>query len=129
MKRASSSPSILIVVTTVGTQEQALDIAHALVHERLAACVNIVPGIRSIFRWQGKIHDEGEFLLLIKTTADKFEAVKKKIRAIHTYELPEILGFPAPVFEERFAAWIGESSHAVKRSPRAPAKKVARTKG
>ena len=122
MKRAREGAAapheVIIVVTTVGTQQQALDIAQALVHRRLVACVNILPNVRSIFRWKGKIHDDGEFMLLIKTIPGRFEAVKTAIREIHTYELPEILGHSVPLAEPNFAAWIDEMSRPAKRAPR-----------
>lgn len=111
MKRAHGKDSRLIVVfTTVGTQEQALDIAHHLVRSRLAACVNILPGVRSVFRWKGKVDDETEFLLMTKTVEANFEAVKDEIRKLHAYELPEILGYPVTFAEKAFAGWIVESS-------------------
>jgi periplasmic divalent cation tolerance protein len=121
---ASASPEIIIVFTTVGTQEQALDIAHALVHRRLAACVNILPNVRSIFRWKGKIHDDGEFMLMVKTIPTRYLAVKKAIREMHTYELPEILGHSVARAEPRFVEWIDEMSRPVKRAPRGPRKKA-----
>ncbi len=108
-----SAPRILIVVTTVGTQEQALDIANHLVDKRLAACVNIVPGVRSIFRWKGEVNDDTEFLLLAKTVEERFEEVSAAIKALHAYELPEILAYPAPLADGPFAAWVvGSTSRA-----------------
>ncbi len=101
-----SVPRILIVVTTVGTQEQALDIANDLVEKRLAACVNIVPGVRSIFRWKGEVNDDTEFLLLAKTVEERYEEVAAAIKALHAYELPEILAYPAPLADSPFAAWV-----------------------
>ena len=108
--KSARGSSVIVVVTSVGTQEQALDIAHLLVHRKLAACVNIVPGIRSIFRWKGKIHDDTELLLLAKTTRDKFEAVKKAIQELHSYELPKILAYDTVFGDERFNQWIIDST-------------------
>jgi periplasmic divalent cation tolerance protein len=102
--------NVIVVVTTVGTEEQALDIAHHLVSERLVACVNILPRIRSVFRWKGKINDDGEFLLFAKTVEANFEDVRLAIRRLHAYELPEILGFPALHFDEAFARWVADAS-------------------
>ncbi len=111
MKSARGKPpTVIVVVTTVGTQEQALDIAHHLVSRKLAACVNIVPGIRSIFRWKGKLNDDTEFMLLVKTVEESFAAVKDAIRELHAYELPEILAYPAAMADRAFAAWIGDST-------------------
>jgi periplasmic divalent cation tolerance protein len=101
-----SAPRILIVVTTVGTQEQALDIANHLVERRLAACVNIVPGVRSIFRWKGVVNDDTEYLLLVKTVEERYAEVSAAVRELHAYELPEILAYPAPLADRAFAAWV-----------------------
>jgi periplasmic divalent cation tolerance protein len=108
--KSPKEPPVIVVVTSVGTQEQALDIAHHLVHRRLAACVNIVPGVRSIFRWKGKMNDDTELLLMAKTTPGKFEAVKEAIKEIHSYELPEILGYPAPLGDALFNQWVIDST-------------------
>ena len=99
----------IVVVTTVGDEEQALTIAREMVARRLAACVNVVPGIRSVYRWQGKICRDGEFLLLIKTLVGEYEGVAAAIRELHSYELPEILAFPVGRGDERFLAWIRDS--------------------
>jgi periplasmic divalent cation tolerance protein len=99
----------VVVVTSVGDEEQALVIARELVARRLAACVNVVPGMRSIYRWQGEICQDGEHLLLVKTLADEYPAVAAAIRELHSYELPEILAFAVEQGDERFFAWIRES--------------------
>ncbi|MEM7051680.1 MAG: divalent-cation tolerance protein CutA [Acidobacteriota bacterium] len=99
----------IVVVTTAGTEEQANLIARELVARRRAACVNIVPGIRSIYRWQGKICTDGEMMLVIKTVAAEFEAVANTIRELHNYELPEILSFSVQKGDASFLQWIGES--------------------
>ena len=99
----------IVVVTTVGEEEQALTIAGEIVARRLAACVNVVPGIRSVYRWQGRICRDGEYLLLIKTLEGEYEAVAAAIRELHSYELPEILAFPVGQGDERFLAWIRDS--------------------
>jgi periplasmic divalent cation tolerance protein len=109
-KPARNASDVIVVVTTVGTEEQALDIAHHLVRNRLAACVNIIPGIRSVFRWKGKVSDDGEFLLLAKTVRGKFDPVRKAMKELNAYELPEILGFPASFADTNFAKWVGEST-------------------
>lgn len=104
------SSKVIVVVTTVGTEEQALDIAHHLVRNRLAACVNILPAVRSVFRWKGKVNDDGELLLMAKTVESKYEAVRAAMRELNEYELPEILGFPASFADAAFAKWVGEST-------------------
>ena len=99
----------IIVVTTVGNEEQAFLIAHELVARRLAACVNVLPGVRSVYRWQGKICRDGEHLLMVKTLESEREAVAAAIRELHSYELPEILSFDVGAGDERFLAWIADS--------------------
>jgi periplasmic divalent cation tolerance protein len=96
----------IVVVTTVGEEEQAFTIARELVARRLAACVNVLPGIRSVYRWQGKICRDGEYLLLVKTLAGEYDAVAAAIRELHSYEVPEILAFPASRGDDRFLAWL-----------------------
>lgn len=94
------------VVTTVGTEEQANLIARELIARRQAACVNIVPGVRSIYRWQGKIANDTEYLLIAKTRESEFEAVAATIRELHSYELPEILSWDVGRGDPDFMAWI-----------------------
>jgi periplasmic divalent cation tolerance protein len=99
----------IVVVTTVGTEEQAYLIAREIVARRQAACVNIIPGIRTIYRWKGKICKDGELLLLIKTLEEEFEDVAATIRELHSYELPEILSFGVSRGEQGFLDWIAGS--------------------
>jgi periplasmic divalent cation tolerance protein len=98
----------IAVITTVGTEEQAHLIARELVARRLAACVNVLPGVRSTYRWQGKICTDGEFMLVIKTLETEFEAVAASIRELHSYELPEILSFQVNRTDPRFLQWIAD---------------------
>ena len=101
--------SALVVITTVGNEEQANEIARALVCRRHAACVNIVPGLKSVYRWQGKVCRDTEFMLEIKTRESEYPEVEATIRELHTYELPEILGFAVGRGEPDFLGWIGAS--------------------
>lgn len=94
------------VVTTVGTEEQANLIARELIARRQAACVNIVSGVRSIYRWQGKIANDTEYLLIAKTRESEFEAVAATIRELHSYEVPEILSWNVARGDPDFLAWI-----------------------
>ncbi len=98
-----------VVLTTVGTEEQAHLIGRELVARRLAACVNVLPGVRSIYRWQGEICSELEILLLVKTLAGELPAVEQAIKELHSYELPEILAFPAARGDAGFLRWIETS--------------------
>ena len=99
----------IVVVTTVGTEEQAYLIAREIVARRQAACVNILPGVRSIYRWKGKICKDGELMLLVKTLEGEFEGVAATIRELHSYELPEILSFKVAEGERGFLDWIAGS--------------------
>jgi periplasmic divalent cation tolerance protein len=99
----------IVVVTTVGTEEQAYLIAREIVARRQAACVNIVPGIRSIYRWKGKICKDGELMLLVKSLEGEFDGIAATIRELHSYELPEILSFNVTQGEQKFLEWIAGS--------------------
>lgn len=99
----------IVVVTTVGTEEQANLIAREIVARRQAACVNIIPGVRSIYRWKGKICKDGELVLIIKSLEREFESVMATIRELHSYELPEILAFDVTRGEKGFLDWIASS--------------------
>lgn len=99
----------IVVVTTVGTEEQAYQIAREIVARRQAACVNVVHGVRSIYRWKGKICKDGELVLIIKTLETEFEGVAATIRELHSYELPEVLSFQVSRGEQSFLDWIHSS--------------------
>ncbi len=99
----------IVVITTVGTEDQANLIARELVARRHAACVNILPGARSVYRWEGKICQDGEWMLIIKSVAAEFEAVSETIQELHDYDLPEILAFQVTHGETRFLEWVGAS--------------------
>jgi periplasmic divalent cation tolerance protein len=99
----------IVVVTTVGTEEQANLIAREIVARRQAACVNILPAIRSIYRWKGKICKDGELLLIVKTLQSEFDGVAATIKELHSYELPEILSFGVSQGDPGFLEWITSS--------------------
>lgn len=101
--------SVIVVVTTVESEEQADRIARELLRRRQAACVNVVPGLRSLYRWQGKVCRDAELLLLIKTLDQEFDGVAATLRELHSYELPEILAIPVGRGEPRFLDWIKAS--------------------
>jgi periplasmic divalent cation tolerance protein len=96
----------IVVFCTCGSPEEAETLARMLVERRLAACVNIVPSLRSIYRWQGKIEDAAEWLLLIKTSRARFEELSETLRAAHSYQVPEILALPAIAGSPDYLAWI-----------------------
>jgi len=99
----------LVIVTTVGTEEQAISIARELVARRQAACVNILPGVRSVYRWQSKICTDGEWMLMIKSADSEFDAVSASLHELHDYDLPEILAFEVVRGDADFLNWIGGS--------------------
>lgn len=104
--RGVAAKDLMVVVTSVGTEEQALDVAHALVRGRRAACVNIIPNVHSVYRWKGRVCDDGEMLLIVKTMARNFEAVRETIHRVNTYELPEVLGYHVDWASPGFTSWI-----------------------
>jgi periplasmic divalent cation tolerance protein len=98
-----------IVLSTAGSEEEARKIARHLVDQQLAACVNIVAHIESIYRWQGKIESGREWLLLIKTNSANFPAVQDAIRELHSYDLPECIAIAIEDGSSEYLEWIGES--------------------
>ena len=98
-----------IVLSTAGSEEEAHKIARHLVEQELAACVNILPRIESIYRWQGKVESSQEWLLLIKTTAEKFPAVRDAIRELHSYELPECVAVSIEDGSPEYLQWLADS--------------------
>ena len=104
----------ILVLCTTDTSELAAKIASALVEERKAACVNIVAGIRSIYRWEGKVCDDEEHLLLIKTSKERFEAVRATIRKLHTYDVPEIIAVPITDGDPDYLKWLRASARSMR---------------
>jgi periplasmic divalent cation tolerance protein len=100
---------VLLVVTTCADAEHGRDLAAALVRERLAACVNAVPRVSSTYRWDGKIEQADECLLLIKTTRDRFEALEQAIKARSSYELPEIIAVEVERGSDEYLHWVESS--------------------
>ena len=102
----SELDAITVVLTSVGTEQQAVEISEELIARRLATCVNIVPCLRSIYRWKGKVCEDTEYLLLVKTPKRLFDRVSDAIREFHSYELPEILSLKVEDAESAFHEWI-----------------------
>jgi periplasmic divalent cation tolerance protein len=103
--RKSSSQIVLVLVTT-SSRKDAMTIAQALVREKQAACVNILPSVTSIFRWQGKVQRSREALLLIKTTGRRYAALEKAIRSLHSYEVPEIISIRIDRGLPQYIEWV-----------------------
>lgn len=98
----------ILVLTTAGSEEEARKIAHSLIERRLAACVNIVPRIHSVYRWQDKIESADEFLLIIKTARSREKEVEKTVRQLHSYSLPEHVALAIDTGSEKYLQWIEE---------------------
>jgi periplasmic divalent cation tolerance protein len=96
----------IVVFSTASTAEEAEKIARALVDGRLAACVNVVSGLRSYYRWQGKIEDAAEFLLIIKSTRDRFPALRTLLEKLHSYEVPEVIAMPVVDGAQNYLNWM-----------------------
>jgi len=100
---------VLVVLVTC-PPERAQQIATALVEERVAACVNVVPSLQSIYRWQGEVQSEGEALLIVKTAQDRFEALKQAVLKHHPYELPEVIAVAVDRGHAPYLEWVVEST-------------------
>jgi len=98
-----------IVFVTCESKDQAEKIAESVVRDKLAACVNVLPGIRSCYVWEGKLKWSDEVLLLIKTTRGRFDQLQDRIKAMHSYSVPEIVGVPIEDAFDKYIAWIDES--------------------
>ena len=103
-------PDALVVLVTVGSESEAETIATALLDERLAACVTIGGPIRSLYRWQGRIADDREWQLVIKTRSDLFDALADRVRVLHSYDVPEIIGLPVTVGNPAYLEWLEEAT-------------------
>jgi periplasmic divalent cation tolerance protein len=104
-----SNMNSIMVLCTADTLQLAEKIGEALVDAHEAACVNIVPGIRSIYRWEGKVCNEAEYLLLIKSSAEKFEAIQRRIHLLHSYQVPEIIALPFSEGDPAYLKWLHAS--------------------
>src|SRR5208283_4975642 len=98
-----------LVLTTCGSLAEARSIAHALIERQLAACVNIVPQIESVYRWQGEVETSAECMLVIKTTHDAFDRLRQALSELHSYELPECIEIGIEDGTSAYLEWIGES--------------------
>ena len=97
----------VVVLSTCGSEDEAQRIARALVEKRLAACVNILPGVRSVYRWKNEIEDSQEVLLVIKTSRALCENVRSQIEKMHSYDLPEVLALPIVDGSQQYLEWLG----------------------
>jgi len=106
-----SAGQVLVVLVTTGNQEEAIRIAKEMVDAKLAACANIIPGIQSIYRWKGKIVKAQETLLILKSAQPRYRALEKAIKAMHTYETPEIIALPVKKGLDQYIGWVRSETH------------------
>ncbi len=97
-----------VVLVSASSQNEAEKIAKDLVERKLAACVSIIPNMRSIYIWEGKVEDSEEYLMIIKTRGELFEQVKQAIQSLHSYKIPEIISLPITHALEDYVRWIDE---------------------
>lgn len=100
---------MVLVLTTLGADADGGAFARTLVGERLAACVNVLPPMTSVYRWKDAVEQDREQLLIVKTTADRLAALEARVRQLHTYDLPEFLVIPASGGSAAYLAWVNES--------------------
>ncbi len=105
-----SDSGIHLVYSTVPSEEEAAHLAKSLVEDRLAACANIIPGLRSIYRWQGVVEDERETLLLLKTDSGHVQTLIDRLVQLHSYDVPDIVAIPIDQAHPPYADWVKENT-------------------
>ena len=108
MTVAASSARVVLVMS--GSEDEAIKIARVLVEERLAACVNVVGPVRSVYRWRGAIEDACEHLLIIKIRARMYAKVERRVKELHSYEVPEVIALPLAGGSRRYLEWLLEAT-------------------
>ena len=96
----------IVVLSTCNSEEEARTIARGLVERRLAACVQVTPGIRSVYQWQGKVEEADEFLLVIKSRRDLFDRLQEELRRMHSYDVPEVVALPVVDGSADYLKWL-----------------------
>jgi periplasmic divalent cation tolerance protein len=99
----------VVILITASSKKEAERIASALIKEKLAACVNILDGVTSLFWWQGKVDQAKETLLIVKSEKEKLSAIIKRVKSLHSYDVPEIIALPIIAGEKKYLRWIHES--------------------
>jgi periplasmic divalent cation tolerance protein len=99
----------LVVLVTVPSSEEGTRLARIVVESRLAACVNVIPGVTSIYRWEGRVEESGECLLIMKSDADRYPDLEDRIRSLHPYDVPEIIALPVEKGSPAYLDWIRRS--------------------
>lgn len=106
-----SAEQVLVILVTTENQEEAARIGEEMVNAKLAACANIISGIQSIYRWKGKVVKAEEVLLILKSTKSRYRALEKAIRAMHSYETPEIIALPIKEGLDQYIGWVKSETH------------------
>jgi periplasmic divalent cation tolerance protein len=101
----------VVVLVTTPSAEKAAEIARAVVGEKLAACGNVVPGLRSIYRWEGRVQEDAEALLVLKTQRRRFGELRDRILALHPYDVPEVIALPIEAGSDAYLDWIAQSMY------------------
>lgn len=96
----------LLVITTVGSDEEAAELGRSLVEKKLVACVNVVGPVRSFYTWKGQLQDDSERLLFMKTRADRFNELELAVRELHPYEVPELIAVPIERGAASYLSWV-----------------------
>jgi len=99
----------IVILVTAANRDEGREIARHLVESRLAACVNILPPVESVYRWQGEVAEEGEFLLIVKSTKALFAEIETEILKLHSYRIPEIICLPIDEGSRNYLQWIADS--------------------
>lgn len=100
--------SYMVALITVPNEDEAVKISRTLVEEKLAGCINIIKNVRSIYFWKGKIEDEPEVLMVVKTKSELFEELEKRVKSLHSYTVPEIIGLEIKKGSENYLNWLSE---------------------
>lgn len=107
----SGGHRLLVVLVTAPSADEAVSIGRVLVEERLAACVNVAPAVTSIFFWEGRLEESTEALMMIKTEAERYEALERRVIELHPYSVPEVLALPVEAGSLAYMRWVRESVH------------------
>ena len=111
ISRKKQAEQVLVILVTVANRKEAVRIGQEMVHMKLAACANVIPGIQSIYRWKGKVVKAQEVLLILKSTKPRYHALEKAIKTMHAYEVPEIIALSLTEGFEAYIGWVRSEVH------------------